>query len=234
MTLRIPASSIPPDLRYAAADVLADPAAGDAIGAVTLHSQGCLPAWDAFPPYLRYADREAVMIAEGTGEQAVLEASLARVITEISDCGAFNDVDAAVLALDAVDRCFRQAGLWAGNVYLAGAEALRLALEVMGDAPLRRGPEPVLRELAALEVAYLFPVAGKFRSGAYDGQVQYRLNGVGPGPGRPAGRRPGRGSKGGCLPACAQRPPRPRIRAVPVLAVPARRRAPGLRRELAG
>jgi hypothetical protein len=44
---------------------------------------------------------------------------------------------------------------------------------------LFRGPEPVLRELAALELVYLFPIAGKFRSGAYDGQIQYRLNGWG-------------------------------------------------------
>jgi hypothetical protein len=28
-------------------------------------------------------------------------------------------------------------------------------------------------------VPYLFPIAGKFRSGQYDGQVQYRLNGWG-------------------------------------------------------
>ncbi|MGI8451419.1 MAG: hypothetical protein ACR2MP_30390 [Streptosporangiaceae bacterium] len=179
MTLRIPAASIPPDLRYGAADVLADPAAGDLIGDVTLHAQGCLPAWDAFPHYLRYADREATFIAEGTDWQADLEACLAQVISEIAECGSFNDLDAAIIALDAVDRCFRESGLWAGNVYLAGTGALRLALNIMGDAPLRRGPEPVLRELGALELVYLFPIAGKFRSGAYDGQVQYRLNGWG-------------------------------------------------------
>ena len=70
-------------------------------------------------------------------------------------------------------------GCLARNIYLAGAEALWLALDVMGDTPLFRGPEPVLRELAALELIYLFPIAGKFRSGAYDGQIQYRLNGWG-------------------------------------------------------
>ena len=179
MTLRIPAASIPPDLRYGAADMLADPAVGDLIGDVTLHAQGCLPAWDPFPHYLRYADREAIIIAEGIDEQADLEACLAQVIREISGSGSFNDMDAAVVALDAVDRCFREAGLWPGNIYLAGTEALRLALDVMGDTPLHRGPEPVLRELAALELAYLFPVAGKFRSGAYDVQIQCRLNGWG-------------------------------------------------------
>src|SRR5262249_6525134 len=42
-------------------------------------------------------------------------------------------------------------------------------------------PEPavVVRELAELDLAYLFPVASKFRSGVYNGQVQYRLNGWG-------------------------------------------------------
>jgi hypothetical protein len=179
MTLRIPAASIPPDLRFGAADILADPAAGDLVGDVTLHAQGCLPPWDAFPNYLRYADREAILLAEGLDEPVELEACLAQVIREISGSGSFNDLDAAVVALDAVDRCFRESGLWPGNIYLAGAEALRLALDLMGDTPLFRGPEPVLRELAALELVYLFPIAGKFRSSAYDGQIQYRLNGWG-------------------------------------------------------
>jgi len=179
MTLRIPAASIPPDVRYGAADELADPAAGDVVGEVTIHAQGCLPAWDSFPRYLRYADREMIVIAEGIDRQADLEACLAQVISEIAECGSFNDMDAAVLALDAMDRCFRESGLWPGNIYLAGTGALRLALDIMGDAPLPRGPEPVLRELGALELVYLFPIAGKFRSGAYDGQVQYRLNGWG-------------------------------------------------------
>jgi hypothetical protein len=179
MTLRIPAASIPPDLRFGAADILADPSAGDLIGDVTLHAQGCLPSWPAFPNYLRYADRETIIVAEGVDESADLEVCLAKVIREISGSGAFNDLDTAVVALDAVDRCFRESGLWPGNIYLAGAEALRLALDLMGGTPLFRGPETALRELAALELVYLFPVAGKFRSGAYDGQIQYRLNGWG-------------------------------------------------------
>ena len=179
MTLLIPAAAIPPDLRYGVADELADPAVGDVIGTVTIHAQGCLPAWDDFPHYLRYADREAIIIAEGTDKQAELEECLARVIREVAEDGSFNDLDTAVLALDAVDRCFREAGLRPGNVYLAGTEALRLALDVMVEASRSQGPEPVLRELAALELVYLFPIAGKFRSGAYDGQIQYRLNGWG-------------------------------------------------------
>jgi hypothetical protein len=179
MTLRIPAASIAPYLRFGAADILADPSVGDLIGDVRLHAQGCLPPWPAFPNYLRFADREMILVAEGVDEPAELEVCLARVIREISGCGSFNDLDAAVVALDAVDRCFRESGLWPGNIYLAGAEALRLALDLMGDAPVFRGPETALRELAALELVYLFPVAAKFRSGAYDGQIQYRLNGWG-------------------------------------------------------
>lgn len=179
MSLQIPAVSIPPDLRFGAADILADPGTGELIGDVTIHAQGCLPAWDSFPRYLRYADRETIVIAEGVDRLADLEVCLTRVIAEIAESGSFNDLDAAVIALDAVDRCFRESGLWPGNIYLAGAGALRLALDVMGEASLLRGPEAVLRELAALELIYLFPVAGKFRSGAYDGQIQYRLNGWG-------------------------------------------------------
>lgn len=179
MTLRIPAASIPPDLRFAAADILADPSAGDRIGEVTLHAQGCLPAWPAFPNYLRYADRETIIVVDGVDDPAELEACLAKVIREISGSGAFSDLDTAVVALDAVDRCFRESGLWPGNIYLARAEALQQALDLMGGTPLFRGPETALRELAALELVYLFPVAGKFRSGAYDGQIQYRLNGWG-------------------------------------------------------
>ena len=108
-----------------------------------------------------------------------------------------------------MDRCFRDSGLWPGNIYLAGAEALRLALDVMGDTPLFRGPEPVLRELAALELIYLFPIAGKFRSGAYDGQIQYRLNGWGRALSASADRCRGRGGPRGCLPAGTRRSPRP-------------------------
>lgn len=53
-------------------------------------------------------------------------------------------------------------------------------LELAGvEAGEYRDPLAVVRELAALELAYLFPVAGKFRAGRYDGQVQYRLNGWG-------------------------------------------------------
>ena len=33
--------------------------------------------------------------------------------------------------------------------------------------------------MSLAELIYLFPIAGKFRSGAYHGQIQYRLNGWG-------------------------------------------------------
>ena len=65
MTLRIPASSIAPDLRFGAADALADPHTSVLVGDVTLHAQGCLPPWPAFPRYLRYADRETIIDRRG-------------------------------------------------------------------------------------------------------------------------------------------------------------------------
>ena len=178
MTLRIPAASIAPDLRFGAADALADPHASALVGDVTLHAQGCLPP-SQLPGYLRYADRETILVADGVERLPDLEACLTRVFREMRRMRLLDDLARPSSSLDAVDRCFRESGLWPGNIYLAGAEALRLALDLMGDAPLFRGPEKVLRELAALELVYLFPVAGKFRSGAYDGQIQYRLNGWG-------------------------------------------------------
>ncbi len=117
---------------------------------------------------------------EGVDRLGKLESRLSEQIRATAELGAFDDLSAAVVALDGVDRCFRESGLWSGNIYLAGADALAAVLDLVQDAePVRREPEAVLRELAALELAYLFPIAGKFRSGAYDGQVQYRLNGWG-------------------------------------------------------
>ncbi len=91
-----------------------------------------------------------------------------------------DDLSLAVIALDAADRCFRESGLWSGNIYLAGASALSRVLALIAVEPDDyRDPLSVMRELAALELAYLFPIAGKFRAGEYDGQVQFRLNGWG-------------------------------------------------------
>jgi hypothetical protein len=120
-------------------------------------------------------------VTDGVGSLGELESCLTERIQALADSGGWGDMGAAVIALDVVDRCFREAGLWPGNIYLAGPETLRVVLDLAGgDAGLLpRGPEPVLRELAALELAYLFPVAGKFRAGAYDGQIQYRLSGWG-------------------------------------------------------
>lgn len=180
MTLRVPAASIAPDLRFGAAGALADPLSGLLIGDVALHAQGCLPYSPAIPCYLRYADRDAIVVADGIDEPGELESCLAEEIRDTAEIGSFDDLSSAVIVLDGVDRCFRKSGLWPGNIYLAGAGALAVVLDLVEDGgPARRGPEAVLRELAALELAYLFPVAGKFRAGEYDGEIQYRLNGWG-------------------------------------------------------
>lgn len=97
----------------------------------------------------------------------------------LAGSGDWDDLAAAVIALDVVDRCFRRSGLWPGNIYLAGAETLRVVLDLAEEARLLpRGPEAVLRELAARTRLFVSG-CGKFRSGAYDGQIQYRLNGWG-------------------------------------------------------
>lgn len=180
MTLRIRASSIAPDLRFGAARALADPASLVVAGSVVLRAEGCRPASSAVPVYLRYSDRDAVIVADGIDDASELETCLNEQVRAMAESRVLDDLSAAVVALDTVDRCFRESGVWRGNIYLAGVGALAVVLDLVGarDAA-RRGPEVVLRELAALELAYLFPIAGKFRSGDYDGQVQYRLNGWG-------------------------------------------------------
>jgi hypothetical protein len=179
-TLRVRAAEIAPDLRFGAARALADPGCLVTIGGVVIRAEGCLPQSPAIPRYLRYADRDAVIMADRVSRLGELESCLGNQIRATAAPGAPDDLSAAVIALDAVDSCFRESGLWSGNIYLAGVGALPVVLDLLQNAgPARREPEAVLRELAALELAYLFPIAGKFRSGAYDGQVQYRLNGWG-------------------------------------------------------
>lgn len=184
MTLSVHAASIAPDLRFGVARALANPAGVVLAGGATIRTDSCLPPSPLIPRYLRYAHREAVLVIDGVGSLGELESCLSQRIHALAvsgDWGDWGDLGAAVIALDAVDRCFRAAGLWPGNIYLAGPATLRIVLDFAEEDAglLPRGPELVLRELAALELAYLFPVAGKFRAGAYDGQVQYRLNGWG-------------------------------------------------------
>jgi hypothetical protein len=180
MTLRMPAASIAPDLRFAATGALADPGGAVPIGDMALRAEGHFSRSSAIPLYLRYADRDAVIVVDGIDGADELETRLAEHIRTTAEAGALDDLSTAVIALDAVDRCFRESGLWPANIYLAGAGTLAAVLH-LAQVPefVHRKPEAVLRELAALELAYLFPVAGKFRSGGYDSQVQYRLNGWG-------------------------------------------------------
>jgi hypothetical protein len=180
VTLRVRAAAIAPDLRFGAAGVLADSAPLVLASGVAIRAEGCLLTLPSVPVYLRYADRDAVIVADGLQSLGELESCLGEQIRVVAEPGAFGALGEAVIALAAVDCCFRESGLWPGNIYLAGAGALTAVMDLVPvAAPLGREPEALLRELAALELAYLFPIAGKFRSGVYDGQVQYRLNGWG-------------------------------------------------------
>lgn len=180
MSLRVRAGDLAPDLRFAAVRALADPAACVLVGGLPVRAETCLPHSPAIPAYLRYADRDAVVVADGTDILGDLERCLAGQILADAGHDASDGLSTAVIVLDAVDRAFRESGLWPGNIYLAGTRALPAAMSLADTAgPTILDSETVMRELSALELAYLFPVAGKFRSGAYDGQVQYRLNGWG-------------------------------------------------------
>jgi len=150
------------------------------ISGLAIRTEGRVPESLTVPSYLRYADRDAIVVTDGVEDAADLEACLTEQVHDFAVSGELDDLSSAVLALDAVDRCFRESGLWSGNIYLAGVGALEAVLNVVQSRdPAYRDPTDVLRELAALELAYLFPIARKFRSGDYDGQVQYRLNGWG-------------------------------------------------------
>jgi hypothetical protein len=150
------------------------------MGHLVITVEGCLPQWQSVPTYLRYSDRNAVLQAEGVETAEELEGCLGDQVAALGRHRELDDLTAAVVLMDAVDHSFRESGLWPGNIYLAGTAALAAVRNLVGLAETRsREPEIVARDLAALELAYLFPVARKFRSGAYDGQVQYRLNGWG-------------------------------------------------------
>ncbi len=180
MTQRIPLGSISPDLRFALADAIAHPQVAPMLGGQSVLLVSCLRAWPGAPAYMRYADRDADLMVAAPGESVDAAGELAARIQAVGESGDLDDLGLAVVVLDAVDSCFRVSGLWDGNIYLASGGALPAAMEVAGaGGGARRDPVIVMRELAALELAYLFPVAGKFRSGRYDGQVQFRLNGWG-------------------------------------------------------
>jgi ATP phosphoribosyltransferase len=173
------AAAIPPDLRFAAARALAAPGTVVTVNDVLLHARPSTPAEVELPPYLRFTDRDAVVSASSpTGEDdllALLDAALAGSAT--------GPWATAVITLSVVDAAFRELDLWPGNIYFAGVGALGVALDlVAGLEPRPRDPgeaEQTLRALNGLELVYLFPVAPKFRNGAYDGEIQYRLNGWG-------------------------------------------------------
>src|SRR5262245_38796712 len=130
MTLRMPAASIAPDLRFAAAGTLADPGDDVPIGDTVLRAEGRFSRSSAVPLYLRYADRDAVIVADGIDDADELETRLAEHIRAAAEAGALDDLSVAVLALDAVDRCFRESGLWPGSIYFAGTGTLAAVLHL--------------------------------------------------------------------------------------------------------
>ncbi len=188
MELRIPSSLVPPDLRFAAAPALARPghlslrlSAGAELRATTT-----LPRPLSIPAYLLYADHDAVLVASGVTTHTELFELLAGSLAEERQ-QQHASLGQTVCALGVVDEVFRSTGLWQGNIYLAGYRSLH-ALGLVLSWPLSIGSaatdtaaaaEQVLRELHALELIYMFPVAAKFRGGGYDGDVQFRLNGWG-------------------------------------------------------
>lgn len=180
MSVRVRACDVPPDLRFAAVSALAEPASCVIVGGLPIRAEGCLPDSPEVPAYLRFADRDAVIVGDGVDVRGDLERCLAAQILADAEGDRIDDLSESVVVLDVVDRAFRESGLWRGNIYLAGTHALPAVMSLAGATePAVPDPGTVVRELAALELAYLFPVAGKFRSGGYDGQVQYRLNGWG-------------------------------------------------------
>jgi hypothetical protein len=177
---RIPVSSIAPDLRFGLAAAWAQGSAAPLAGGIGVEVTGALCAAPGIPAYLRYSDRDAEVVVFSAGEPVPVEQMLAGRLRLLGESDVLDDLSLAVVVLAAADCGFRQAGLWPGNIYLAGARALVELAGICGCAGRLRGdPLIVMRELAALELAYLFPIAGKFRGGRYDGQVQYRLNGWG-------------------------------------------------------
>ena len=180
MTQRIRLSSISPDLRFALAGAIAYPEAFSGFAGASVAVTSCVPEPPAAPAYLRYADRDARLVVHAVAGDFDVETELAERIHALGLSGELDDLALTVVVLDVVDSCFRESGLCGGNIYLVDELGLIEAAEIAGAGPgYIRDPGGVMRELAALELAYLFPVAGKFRAGKYDAQVQYRLNGWG-------------------------------------------------------
>jgi hypothetical protein len=180
MTIQIKITDIPPDLRFAVATLLSAPGGALVIpGLGAIRADGCLLRREGVPAYLQYSDRDAVIEADGF-DLLELRERLSAQLRGAAETGPVTDLGRTVILLDALDRSFRDSNLWRGNIYLAGVAALSSLARVAGLGTAEaRWSERLLRELAALELVYLFPVAGKFRLGMYDGQVQYRLNGWG-------------------------------------------------------
>jgi hypothetical protein len=130
-----------------------------------------------------------VIVVDGIEEADELETRLAEHIRAVAEAGAPDDLSLAVLALDAVDHCFRESGLWPGNIYLAGTGTLAAVLHLaQGLELVHRRPGAVLRELASVPGCGQVPLRRIRRPGPVPAQR------LGQSPGRPAdGRARGRG-----------------------------------------
>jgi hypothetical protein len=181
MKLSLLSSQVPPDIRFAAAPVLADPAVkqlqlGDN---ATLRARTALPSPELLPTYLLYADRGSVLIADGMQSKKHLLQKLSLCLRqEVEKPHA--DLALAVGAMEIVDEVFRDVDLSKGSIYLAGQKSLDSLNSVISWLrPGGANVQTLLRELQSLELICLFPIASKFRNGAYNGDVQFRLNGWG-------------------------------------------------------
>jgi hypothetical protein len=181
MTLMLPSSLVPPDIRFAALPALARPGSGRMpLGADgILRAKTTLAHPESMPTYLLLADRDAELVADGPQSDEELLELLAASLRQ--ECGQpQSDLILLVGAMEILDRAFRATGLWRGNIYLAGYQSLESLTRVLSwTAATSAGVPELLRDLQALELIYLFPVASKFRRGRHDGDVQFRLNGWG-------------------------------------------------------
>lgn len=181
MTFTLSSSLVPPDIRFAAVPALVHPGSRrlplgeDSI----LWVRTTLPNSESMPAYLLLADRDAQLVADGVqSDEQLLELLTLSLKQECEQLQA--DLALLVGAMEMLDQVFRAAGLWQGNIYLAGYESLESLTRILSWSSATSADTPkMLRELQALELIYLFPVASKFRRGCYDGDVQFRLNGWG-------------------------------------------------------
>jgi hypothetical protein len=81
---------------------LADPAACVVVDGALIRAESCLPRSPAVPPYLRYSERDAVIVAHGPGALRDLERRLATQILVDAEGDVVDDLSAGVIVLEAL------------------------------------------------------------------------------------------------------------------------------------